>query len=293
MDLYERLGVRRGAGAAEIRRAWQRAVARPAPGPQPGRPGRRRALPRGGAGVRGALRPAAPRRLRPRRAARGAGGAGRRRAASRASTSRPACASRPWASARSSTRPCGPAAGRAAARAARTSSRRPASASRSRWRAPTRRVHLVRFEPCAACRRRGRGGLRARALPALPGQRHRARQPRPHDLLAPAAPSAAATGEIRRRALRALRRRGAGDRERVARGADPARRRERQPGAPAGRRQRRPPRRAARRLRPHRRGGGAPALPARGRRPPLRRARWAWSRPRWAGTSRSRPRTGR
>ena len=39
MDLYERLGVRRGAGAAEVRRAWQRVSRALHPALNPGDPG--------------------------------------------------------------------------------------------------------------------------------------------------------------------------------------------------------------------------------------------------------------
>ena len=230
MDLYERLGVRRGAGAAEIRRAWQRLVARPPPGPEPGRPRRRRALPRGGPGLRGALRPAAPRRLRPRRAAR------RRR----------------WrrppeggfegfdfsARVRIETvgfreifdRPRRPAGG-GAARGEDLEQATRVSFEESMPGAE-RRVHLVRFEPCAAC-----GGAGEVAFGPVPCPRCQGsgtvRGSRGHMIFSRPCGDCGGAGRDPAQALRPLRRRGAGDRERVARGPHPAGGRQRQPGAPA------------------------------------------------------------
>ena len=258
MELYEALGVtargqrrRDPAGLAE-------AVARAAPGAQPGRPGGRRPLPRGGA--------RRSRSCRTRSAA--------------PPTTAASCRPSPVAPARDggfegfdfSARVRVETVGfrdifDEPARAAGASAPLPRGEDLEQaTRLELRRVDDGRARgastscasrPATAAAARGdvavRAGARARAARApatVRGSRG------PHDLLAPLRASATASGEIRRSALPALRRRGARDRERVARRADPARRRQRQPGAAARRRQRRPARRAARGLRPHGRGRG-------------------------------------
>ena len=244
--------MRRGRGRGRDPARLPAAVARAPPGPQPGRPGRRRALPRRGAApsrcspTRSAAPPTTaaswPRRRWRRRAEVGFEGfdfsaRGARRAAwASASSSTPVRAAGPDGDA---ARGRGPRAGDApelrgvAARAPRAAS----TSCASRPARPARGAGEVAFGPVPCPRCRGTG--------------QRARQPRPHDLLARRARDCGGTGALRRRPCAALRRRGARARERVARGADPARRRRRQrrsacPGCGnAG-----PPRRPARRLRP-------------------------------------------
>ena len=267
MDLYERLGVRRSAGGAEIRRAWQRLSRALHPAVNPGDPvaaERYREAARAFEILADPLRRSAydcgelvvdP--VEPRAEAGFEGFDFEARVRVESVGFRDIFEAAAPAAAGAARR--GPGAGDAR-------ELRGVDAGRQAPRAP-RALRGLRGLP-----RRGRGGLRPGAVSALRRHGQRARQPGPHDLLAPL-PGLRRPRRDEPQAVPALQRRGPRAHERVAGGAHPGGRRQRHEGAPARRRQRRPARRAARRLRAHGRGGAASGVPARGRRPLLQRAR--------------------
>ena len=136
----------------------------------------------------------------------------------------------------------------------------------------------------------GRRRRRPGALCPLPGHRPGAGQPWPHDLL-PRLPRLRRPGHHHPQGLHALPRRRPLRGQRMAGRRDPAGRRERQPGPAARLREQRPPRRAGGGLPPVDRGGAASRVPPRGRRPLSARWRCPWSTRPWAATWTWRPRT--
>ena len=238
----------------------------PAPGPQPRRPGGRRAAtarsraPSRCSPTPGAGRPTIAASSRPPRWSRWP------RGASRASTSPPGCASSASPSGRSSTaalRPPPPAEalrGEDLEQATRVSFEESMSGA-------SRRLHLVRHERCPACRGAGDVAFGPVPCPRCGGE-GQVRGSRGHMIFSRRCGDCDGHGALSRRRA-ALRGRGPGLHQRVARGADPAGCGRREPRAAPGGGQRRPPRRRARRLRPHRAGRAAPRLPPRGGRSAL------------------------
>ncbi len=133
-----------------------------------------------------------------------------------------------------------------------------------------RRLHLVRSERCPACQGSGDVAHGPVSCRRCHGQRAGAGQPGPHDLL-PTLPRVRRNRHAVPPLVLPLRGRRPGLRQRVAGGQDPPRGERRQPGSAARGRERRPPWRPRRRLRADRRGGAPSRLPAGGRRPALRR----------------------